>query len=572
MLRGKKTPQDWFEDIDNALEYRRIFAREDAWNRCEQNYLNDPRGHTALGPNLVYEMADSLTATLTVPDPEFVVTAERIAGLPKAPIIESMDNYFIRKLRMKKYVDVGLLRGFIYGNIILKIGYDSEFGWAPNYDIGQGQQLMGMTFTQFNKRGRRIESPDYQPGWPWIRPMLPHDFVVPWGTMFLEDAPWAACRIIRHVNHFKNDAKYKNTSSLKPQISMRDFMESYMVTGGQKQRFRRNQSRKTGRYTAQNKPEFIEAWEIVDRMNGERIVITRDYTRYLRKSPDAIQMACGMPYVTGTLSLSPRSFWSVAPAYYLGQHQKEQFDISLQAGKERRINIAKFLYRKGAISKEEFSKLLSGDVGAAAAVDTNFPLNEVIANLPRNVSYDYITQAEENRRNARSVSGMSRNQAGEFVKGRKTAAETRSVALGSGRRTSKRGQVIAGIYTDAIEKVNSMVFNFWNVPREVMHKEGFEIVTGEMLKGDYQYDVSLATKRIISRAERKVEALMLTSQIMALLGPGVDPQSIFKYVIDAAGDPAFEAMLAPGAGRMRGGQGGAVRGQPALPQGQGAAV
>ncbi len=117
-----KTVQDWLTEIKNALEYRKIFAREASWYKCEQNYLNDPRGDTAIGPNIVYEMGDSLTSTLTVPDPEFVVTAERRAGLEKAPIVESVDNYFIRKLRLKKYIDVALLRGCLYGNIILKGG------------------------------------------------------------------------------------------------------------------------------------------------------------------------------------------------------------------------------------------------------------------------------------------------------------------------------------------------------------------------------------------------------------------------------------------------------------------
>jgi len=567
---AKKTVEDWLEDIDNALEYRRIFAREDAWRKCEMNYLNDPSGDTAIGPNLVYEMADSLTSALTVPDPEFVVKAERSAGVPKAPIIESMDNYFNRKLRLKKYVDIGLLRGFLYGNIILKLGYDSEFGWAPYYDVGQGNNLLGMTFTQFNKRGRRIESPDTQPGYPWVRPVLPHDFAVPWGTIFLEDAPWCAHRIVRHVEYFKNDPKYKNTSSLKPQINMQDFMESYLTTGGQKQRFRRNQAKRTGRYATKTAPEYVEAWEIVDRINGERIVVSRDHPKFLRKTPDAIQMACGMPYVTGTLSLHPRSFWSVAPAYYLGMMQKEQHDISLQASKERRINILKFLFRKGVITKEKLSQLMSADVGAGVEVDGVFPLNEVIAPMPSRTNFDYIPQSEENRRNARSVSGMSRNQMGEFDKGRKTAAETNNVALGSGRRTGKRAQVVESLYVNTIEKVNLMTFDFWKMPREIMHSDGHAVVTGDMLKGDYQYDVSLTTKRVISRAERKVEALMMMGQIMSMLGPGINPQQIYQYIIDASGDPAFEALLAPGAGRQQGGGQPSGGGQGQLPQGQAA--
>lgn len=560
-MKQLKEIQDWFDQIDAGLEYRRIFAREDSWRKCEANYLNEPSGHTAIGPNLVFEMGDALTSILTVPDPEFVITPTRSRSVPMAPIVEAVDNTFIEELRLKRYIEVAILRGFVYGNIILKIGYDSEFGWSPYYDIG-GEQLLGMTFTQFDKRGRRIETPDTKPGWPWVRPVLPHDFVVPWGTMFLEDAPWAAHRIVRHVNYFKRDPKYKNTTNLTPQINMKDFMESYLSTGMQKQQSRKHRK---ANVSAVQDPEYVVAWEIVDRMKGERLVISRDHPSFLRKAPDAIQMACGMPFIDGSLNIPLRSFWCVAPAYYLGQHQKEQFDISLQATKERRINILRFLYRKNAIDQKEFNRLMSADVGAAAPVETTFPLKEVIAPVNQYTNYDYVHQSESNRRNARSVAGMSRNQMGEFDQStRRTASEAKIVQAGSGRRTSKRGQVVQSLYTGTIKKCNGLIFDFWTVPREVMHKDGFEMVTGEMLKGNYLYDVSLNTKRAISRAERKVEALMLMGQIMAMLGPGLNPQALYQYLIDASGDPSFESILAPGAGRL-GGQGGGAKGQ--LPAG-----
>ena len=561
---AKKTVEDWITDIDNALAYREIFAREASWWKCEKNYLNDPSGDTAIGPNLVYEMGDTLTSTLGVPDPEFVVNATRQAGLKKAPIIEAMDNSFVGKLRLKKYIDVGILRGFIYGNVILKIGYDSEYGWSPYYDIGPENNLLGMTLTQFDKKGRRIESPDTQPGWPWVRPVLPHDFVVPWGTVFIEDAPWVAQRFVRHVDYFKRDPKYKNTTSLTGKISMEDFMSSYLDVGS-----RKVQARLKGIARANKKPEYVEAWEIVDRVNGERIVVCREMAaenKFLRKTRDAIQMACGMPYVTGTLSIHPRSFWCTSPAYYLGQLQATQSDISLQAEKQRRLSILKFLYRKNAIKPENLRKLLSGHCGAAEAVEGAWPLNEVIAPVNTGATFDHLVHAERNRQDARSVSGLSRNQMGEFDKStRRTASEVKSVARGSGLRTGKRSQVVASLYTDIIEKVNQIVFEFWRVPREVMQKGGqFNLVTGDMLKGDYQYEVSLSTKRNISRAERKVEALMMIAQLAPFLNQN-NIGAVFQYLIDASGDPAFEAILSPGVGGGTQGQGSGKQGQ--LPAG-----
>jgi len=541
---AKKTPEDWLVDIDNALLYREMFAREAAWRKIELNYLNDPHGDTAIGPNLVYSMGDSIMSALTVPDPEFVVKPERRLGIDKAPIIESLDNYFIRKLRIKRYVDKALLNGYLYGAIILKIGYDSEFGWSPYYDIGKGNNLLGMTFTQFNKQGKRIESPDIQPGWPWIRPVLPHDFVVPWGTIFLEDAPWVAHRVVRHIDAVKADPKYKNTSSLQADITMEDFMESYLSTGTKKQ-----QIRLKGIAEHNKNPQFIELWEIRDRLTGEILVVKRNYDRYLRRNADAIQVACGLPYVAATLTQHPRSFWTTPPAYYLGQLQKTQFDISKQAEKQRRISVLKFLYRKNALSKEALSRFLSSDVGAAEGVDTQFPLNEILAPMQTGTMLDHIAYAENNRRDAREAIGFSRNQLGEYdASGRRTAREATIVAAGAQRRLNRREQAIADLYIDIISKVNKIIFEYWRVPREIMHDEGWAVVTGDMLKGDYQYDISLSTKRQLSRAERKVEALMMLGQMAPFLA-GADIRALFTYLSDAVSDPAFERILAPMTGK-----------------------
>lgn len=559
---AKKTPDDWFQDIDNALAYRELFGREASWKKTELNYLNDPKGDTAIGPNLVYGQGDALLSTLTVPDPEFVVKAERRVGIDKAPIVESLDNLFIRKLRLKRYVDRAVMHGYLYGTIILKIGYDSEFGWAPYYDIGQNNNMLGLTFTQFSRKGHRIESPDIQPGWPWVRPVLPHDVVFPWGTIFAEDAPWVAHRIVRHIDAIKADPKYINTSNLKAEMTMEDFMESYLTVGTQKQ-----QQRLRGIAKANVNTEYVELWEIRDRLRGEILVISRNHKKYLRNKPDAIQLACGMPFVVATLNPHPRSIWSTPPAYYLGQLQKTQFDISLQAEKQRRIDILKFIFRDGAISSDAISRLLSADVGAAEGIKSQFPMNEIIATVPRGNLLDYTLQSEQNRRDAREAAGISRNQMGEPLgtPGRRTTkAEVLSAGAGAQTRTNRRQQAVSQLYIEVIDKVNKVVFEYWKMPREVMHDEGWANVTGDMLKGDYLYSVSLSTKRNLSRAERKIEALMMLGQMAPFL-QGSDIKSLYTYLSDAVSDPAFERILAPLTGKTA--QPAATPNRPAAAQG-----
>ena len=540
-----KTVSEWIEEIDQALDYRKAYAKEDQWSDIEKAFNNDADGYAAIGSNLIYSMGDSLISSLIVPDPEIIIKPERSKYVDKAPIIETIDNLLMRKMDIKRQTNVGLVNGYLFGKVILKIGYDSEFSWSPYYDIGKGNELMGMSLTQFDKNGRRIETPSTTPGMPWVKVVFPHDFLVPWGTLFLEDAPWAAHRVVRHIDHIKADPKYTNKAGLQPSISMETYMESYMHTGTSKQKHR---SSNTYQSTT-GKAEFVELWEIRDRYSNEIIVICRDHPKFLRRGPDAIQHACGMPFVDASLVTSARSFWSVPPAYYLSQLQATNFDIAMQEEKQRRLRTLKLAYRKGAFSENELSRVLSGDVGAAIEVDSSFPIRDIIAPIPTSTPYDSIAALENIRRDARESIGFSRNQLGEFdASSRRTASESRIVQQGAERRSSKKFMEISDLYLLTMQKVNSLIFEYWHTPREFSVDDKWIYTTGAELKGDYQYDITLSTKRSISRAERKLEALSLMSQFAMM--PSVDLQKLQQYVTDASGDATFAEIFAPKSANM----------------------
>ncbi len=119
---AKKTPEDWLTEIDNALEYRRKFAKEDKWADLEKSYLNDASSDTAIGPNLIFSMGDSLLSSLNVPDPEFVVSAEHPNGVDRAPIVEEVDNWLVKKIKMKRAIDLSTLHCYLFSKGILKVG------------------------------------------------------------------------------------------------------------------------------------------------------------------------------------------------------------------------------------------------------------------------------------------------------------------------------------------------------------------------------------------------------------------------------------------------------------------
>ena len=256
----------------------------------------------------------------------------------------------------------------------------------------------------------------------------------------------------------------------------------------------------------------------------------------------------GVPFVSGTFIQHPRSFWSTPQAYYLGQIQATEFDIGMQAEKQRRLATLRFMAREGSFKEGELNKLLSGEVGAVGLVDTSHPLSDILKEVPTGTQLDYVLQSAANKRKAQEAVGFSNMDMGELSEPQKrvTSAEAKFVQSGSQRRAGRRTGVVTSLYTDAIEKLNKVVFSFWKTPRYAMVGTNWVPFTGEQLMGNYIYDTSLSTKRNLSRAERKVEALMIFSQFAQA---GMASPDLFQYIIDAAGDPAFERILAPAVGK-----------------------
>ncbi len=533
---------EWMDEIDNALDYRYHFSKEEKWDDLEASYLNDADSDASVGENLIYSMGDSLISSLMNPDPEFVVTATHPLGVDKAPIVESLDNALVESLKLKQAVDLSLLHCYLNSRAILKIGYDSEYGYNPYFDVGQEGQFMGMTLTQFDKKGRRIETLNSTPGMPWVKPCNPKDIVVPWGTIELEDAPWIAHRIVRKNTYIKADPKYKNTTRLEPQLSMQSWVESYnRVLQNNKTRYTNDRM-----HDVRNEPLYNELWEIRDRMSGRVFVVTRDHDKFLRSEFDAIQaLIGGLPFVSGTFVQHPRSFWGTPQAYYLGQIQHTQKDIAVQAEKERRIRILKYLAKKDVFTEAELNKALSHNVGAVAEADigSSQDIRNVLAPINHGAPGTHMLDSQNNKNNAREVIGSSTMDLANFdsPSARRTVGEVQGVQQGAARRSGKRYTMVSNLYINAIKKVNKIVFGVWKTPRYALIGKDYIPFTGEQLKGNYLLGVNLSVKRNLSRSEKKVEAFMILQNFIGL--PGVNIPAIYQMLVDAAGDPAFELIL-----------------------------
>jgi len=555
------TPKEWLDEIEDALEYREQFGQEVTWQVLEECFYNDPKSNAAIGPNLIWSEGDSLLSSLIVPDPEITLEAKTVQSVQTCNIAERLVNNLLQPdaMNTKASVEDALTNAYLCSRAIVKLGYDSEFGWDPEYDLGTYEQPLGMSQTQFDKQGNMIEYKNIRAGMPWNSVVHPYDFVVPWGSgPNIDDLPWVAHRIIRENSYFKKDPKYKNTSRFEPQMSMRDFMSSY--SAGHKSYRNRTQS-SYSMYRATGNLLFNEVWEIHDRIHQKVYCVCFNHDKFLRNAPHALMKAInGFPFVSSTFVRNPRSFWSPPLAYYLGQHQADQYDLHLQVGKQRRINVAKFLMLEDSMDAAEEAKLMSGDVGAVAKVKKNVrDLRNVFMPFPHVDNNSLLVESEIIRKNARDAMGFSRNQMGEFdTSSRRTATEAMAVQQGAASRFTKKEDVVKWIYREVARKALMIVQSYWTTPRSILVDQDWYSFTGTQIKGEFGFKTALHTRSALSKPQRMMQAMQMM-QFFAQF-PNINLQEVERHILAAVNDPSFDGFFGQGQG-----------GNPALPQGASAA-
>ena len=535
----KLTVDEWVEAIDDGLEFRRLYGLEDEWASLEAMFYSVHESSSFGGPNLISSTADSVLSQLTVPTPAVTLKAKRPGLATATRTLESVDNTLLSDLNVGREVEAASLHAFLWGKGIIKNGYDSEFGYSPQFVLGED---LGLTLTQYDLKGKRIEFNNAKPGMPWVSACLPHDIVVPYGTKTLDDAAWLAHRIVRHVEDIKSDVKYKNTKNLNPVMSMEDFTKSYTST---KKPYRTGSI--DSRYSDTGQCDYCELWEIHERRTKGIFVIATGHKKFLRDDEDLMQINGDLPFTAFSFTPLARTFWTTPDSYYIKPYQAELCDIVNLASKQRRLSILKFLYQEDAFPLGELEKILSPDVGVGAKVTGGKDLREVLLPLTMPNSNPMLyNDAEQIRRSARETVGFSRNQAGEYENaGRRTATEAKVVREASGVRMSRRQKIISGVYKSIVKKINNTIFSFWRNIRwtDVGGSEGAKWMeyTGSQLKGDYTYKLTFSPAPAETAESRKQFAMLLFSAFSQI--PGVDPKELITYLINAFNDSEISDMF-----------------------------
>lgn len=478
----------WMEEIKGGLDYRKKYSTRDRWDDFRKYY----RGQWAEGltpVNKIFSYGRMMIPKVYFRAPRITVTPTRPDMAYHAKVVEAIDNTLVRETFLKDTLKRASLDTYLCGVGPIKLGYDSQYGYIPEQAAGED----GATVTQISKKsGEKIEyEAGIQPGMPWALRARPEDVVVPWGTSDPNSLPWVAHYILRPLDDIKQDQKYRPEA-----LAMLQGTRTPALEENKKVEFR-------SRHQRDKVTLFAEMWEIRDIKTKQIIVLCED--QVLMATNDVLQIDNQMPWEFLTFNPDPEYFWGISDVHILEPQQKELNDTKTQASHHRRVALLKFLYKEGALSKEELDKFLSGAVGVAISIKDVDNLAAAIMMVQPHIPPDLAAAAAQTIQDMREELGFSQNQEGAFSPYHgKTATETMTVAQSFEDRVDERKDIVGDTIVSIMRKWNKMIFSFWTETKviQIVSPEGEPFwveYTGAQIDGEYYLNLDVESGMPISR-------------------------------------------------------------------------
>ena len=514
----------WRDRIDAGIRYKEKFGNSKNWSTYKDYYRGKFPGYTSsldsggvLPFNLVYAMKSTLIPNVYFRNPYMTVSPRYKPNMEiHAKVVEAVDNWLIQELAIKKAMKHSAGSAYFTNKGFIKVGYDSEFGFAPNKvqsDLG----FNDTTFTSFSKKGEQIEyNTNIKPGMPWAISVPSENIIVPFGLYDFDDCPWIDHVVIRPLEDVKADTKYTNTKDL---------------SGTHIETLKKDPLKAQFYSELEKDAEYVELHEIRDLRSGQIMVMVMGHPKWLRGPEKDVLQLEGLPFVDVGFNDDTEIFWGPSDVQIMEPQVLEMNEARTQAMLHRRVALLKFMYEDGSIEPAELDKMLSENVGPA--VKTKGKPGEVISILQPKIPLDLVSWTDLIRSDVRELLGQGRHQMGETSRSaRTTATEASIVQMAHDLRMDERRDMLADSLVKVMRKLNQIVFKFWSAKRvvQVVGYDGARYwieYTNEGIRGEYNLTVDVESMTPTTKALKRRDLVQL---IQAL---GKNPRVNIDYLLKA---------------------------------------
>src|SRR5574343_2088459 len=554
--KGDDFARDWMARIDLGIKFRDWQAGSSKWDDYRKMYRGDWDTDDPV-LNLMYSTYKTILPRTYFRTPTVTVTPRRPEFAPHARVVEAIDNYLLRELKVKKQMKKMIHDSWHCGTGVIKLGYDSEFGYLPAQGIDQD----GGTITQAGgKSGDKVEYRNFiKPGMPWALRCRPEEIVVPFGYDDPDALPWIGHMVWRPLADLKEDTKYIKTR-------LGDLKGGYIPKEGLAKDGKRPQQ-----FAYKSEEPYCLIYEIRDFKTGRMYCICEDTV--ILDEVDGLQIE-GLPYELLMFNEDPVYFWGNPAARYVYPQQLDLNEVKKATYRNRRYNLLKFLYQAGKITKEALDLIMSDDpddVGIAIPIGAENLQSSVYPFQPHNLTSELEKDKQMILSDNRETIGISRNAAGEYIPmTSKTATEANLVQQGSDIRIDERRDMVADSLVGLVSKMNQIVFKYWTTEKvvEIVGVDGqrqWIEYTGEQLKGEYFLSIDPDSGVPVSRRLRYEQAQKLVE--MYRNDPYIDQVALRKIHLSQFEwiDPTANLLTSEPMGGMQTPGQGTLPGMPPQP-------
>lgn len=534
----------WFAAIKLGIKwrYRTSGADDRRWTLYKRYYKGDWGGDWSsdipdlqlsdyLPVNLIFSYIRSIAPNVFFKNPGVLVTKGLIVdGVDDRDVIQDVADYLVLELGLKQMAKRVVLSTLLSGTGVLKEGYGSQFIAA-----GEGESTPT----------RRIEySSRVKPGLPWASDIPPTDFVVPWGTKLLEDAPWCAHRVWRKLDDAQVEKRYKHRDRIVATAGPR-------IEGGDRGAVP----------IAQEPGTWAEMWEVHDKATGKLIILSEGSKLYHYNDSDVLQVE-NLPFRTLVFNENLDTMWGISVVGIMEPQQLELNDVRTQEAEHRRREVTKWaLDPNGEINKETSSQLNDATT-PMAVVKVNDP-NKNLMLLSSSMPRDLPAVAQEIINDLRFEAGYSRNQSGDVSEGRRTAYEIEIARAASETRNGERRDLTAEMFGRVVGDILQYSFKFMSeaMVRRITNGRLWHPRNVETLPYDFGIQVNPEMSRPVStelmkRDSEKIYLLLQNNPFVNQVASTMNLLAPYNLQYENLIDPEVARLLMAWAqAKMGGGQG-----------------
>ena len=506
------------EQIRQAEELRDKFNVIDNWETFTKYYRGDYEGYDYVY-NMFYTIPRAMIAQTYRRNPKVVITSDDPRDFYRGQILEKLNNIWIREQGFKTLLRRIMLDTWMIGYGVIQIGSGGEFGRSRETLMRELKRDYGdIVDIEIDDTGDEYH--DTSDEYIWAKRVPPCDVLFsPESLGDINNDRFFIKRYYRLEQHIKKDRRYVGVKKAKFNLVTYGSSSGDILKDGA-----------VAERDISSDHSWVELFDFFDRETDKIYTIASGHDKIIKKEDIGIGR---LPFAILRWTDDPDYAYPQSDARVLLDKQQELNEINAMQSYVRN-SIKLFLFINGnKVEKDEIEAIQNGS-DPRGVIFTDGDPDKVVWSAKHQLPPDIFSAGKGIENDAKAELGFSRNQLGQTMNSRTTAAEANIIAQSSSVREDERSDMTHEVIEDCCKIADLHRIKHWKTPRSIYLQSANKDIeyTNENLypNGDLNYEVVSYESQKVSSESRRMFQLQA---IGALGGLGLPPEQIVRLYAEA---------------------------------------